>query len=131
MSSNQFYNTTNSGSHSLANMPSTASKKVFNSGGAGVSNLINTKPQMGFSNAMGSMGKHNGIGKFYGADGTTGISAIDASMPATPAATTSTAAATPASTTISIPAPLGMNTPSLLLLGAGVLIGYFIAKGND
>jgi hypothetical protein len=137
MSANQFFNTTNNTVHKLVNMPDVAGKKVFNSGGAGVQPLVNTSPQVGFKNAGGlhagglHAGGFNSVGKFYGADGTS-------NSDSTPSATLNVSTTAPTSTTSATTTvnpttvtPLGMNIPTLIVLGAGFLIGYFMQKSGE
>lgn len=115
MQANNFYGANGNKKHSASGvMLNQDSTPVFSAGG-GTKELVNTAPARGFRSA---------VGNFYGADGDTSQSAA-ATTAATPSTTTSTTPA-PANPTPS----LGLNIPTVLVLLAGVVIGYVVKKQN-
>jgi len=120
MEANNFYSKSLSAAGNLANSQDNAGLQVFNSGGPGSTKVLNTNQAPGFRSAIGSTGLAS---KFYGADG-------DTSVP--PTSSTATPAVTSTNTSIfTMPqASLGFNFPTLLILTAGAVIGFYISKKN-
>jgi len=112
MEANNFYSKSLSAAGNLANSQDNAGLQVFNSGGPGSTKVLNTNQAPGFRSAIGSTGLAS---KFYGADG-------DTSVPATSSTNTSIFTMPQAS--------LGFNFPTLLILTAGAVIGFYISKKN-
>ena len=119
MQANSFYGKKHSATGILSNNPDNANLTVFNSGGAGATKVLNTTPVQGFKYASGK------ASNFYGADGDTSVPASMPTAAAAPSVTTTTT-----STVANPQATLGLNVPTLLVLAAGLAIGFFVGKEN-